>query len=588
MGDSSFTTFLLIFGQLIAVTTQLAVPPEHCPEMCICDHVEKFVMCQDKKLAHVPMSLPNGTKLLGLSKNIFTHLTPNMFDKTGVSASLESVVLYDNRIQDIEPMSFSGLDNVHSIWLFGNYLKTLAANAFVGLPSLTLLDLSRNIISDISQGAFNGLNSIQAMHLWGNNLTTIDENAFQGLENLNNLTLGDNMIEEIPTRSFKHLKNLTTLEVLNLPIRNIPRRAFSGLTNLRRLHIGDWPLLESIADDAFVGLDKLTYISLHRCRLYNVPSVPLSALTGLKHLMLSSNPLSKLEDDDFANLENLEELYVSNANLKFMHENPFYRQKNLKTLDLSQNTIETLPSHIFLQQESLKFLNLSHNEIKTLPSTVFAPLVMLNEVDLRSNSLICDCNMKWLKSLQEIKIRSQFTLMGQCSNPMAYNGTDIVALPPRAFRCEPPYFREENLNVTMEVQQFHKATLKCIPDKGIPQPVITWTLPDKSSIRGKTQLPDGSLYITAVNIADYGHYSCVATNEHGSANRTVVLVEHIPPPAEDGGGSGNGAAIAIPIVSVSAIALVGYYVFKQRGGSIMGMLSGGGGGEGLKRSYKSM
>ena len=77
--------------------------------------------------------------------------------------------------------------------------------------------------------------------------------------------------------------------------------------------------------------------------------------------------------------------------------------------------------------------------------------------------------------------------MGKCSNPMAYNGTDIVALPPRAFRCEPPYFREENLNVTIEVQQFHKATLKCIPDKGIPQPVITWTLPDKSSIRVSNQ-----------------------------------------------------------------------------------------------------
>ena len=221
MGDSSFTTFLLIFGQLIAVTTQLAVPPEHCPEMCICDHVEKFVMCQDKKLAHVPMSLPNGTKLLGLSKNIFTHLTPNMFDKTGVSASLESVVLYDNRIQDIEPMSFSGLDNVHSIWLFGNYLKTLAANAFVGLPSLTLLDLSRNIISDISQGAFNGLNSIQAMHLWGNNLTTIDENAFQGLENLNNLTLGKEISTVQLSCNFDSVYEFLKINLHSNSVRNV-------------------------------------------------------------------------------------------------------------------------------------------------------------------------------------------------------------------------------------------------------------------------------------------------------------------------------------------------------------------------------
>ena len=187
----AFVLFLLVAYHSIVLTKQLAVNLEHhCPEVCICDHVERFVMCQDKSLLHVPLPLPNGTKLLGLSKNHFTHLTAHMFDKTGVSDTLESLVLYDNRIQEIEPMSFSGLSNLENIWLFGNYLKTLTTNAFSGMPKLVLLDLSRNIISTISQGAFNGLDNLKALHLWGNNFTVIDEEAFQGLNNLNNLTLG--------------------------------------------------------------------------------------------------------------------------------------------------------------------------------------------------------------------------------------------------------------------------------------------------------------------------------------------------------------------------------------------------------------
>ena len=173
------------------VTGQPAAHIKLCPSMCICDAIERFVLCQDNNLYHVPMPLPNGTKLLDLSKNEFTSLSNNTFNGLAVNSTLESLVLYDNKIQYISPYSFINVRNLKNFWLFGNRLTTLAAHTFERLETLEDLDLSRNAISYIARNAFFGLKKLQVLQLWGNALVSLEAGSFNGLENLSNLTLGN-------------------------------------------------------------------------------------------------------------------------------------------------------------------------------------------------------------------------------------------------------------------------------------------------------------------------------------------------------------------------------------------------------------
>ena len=161
-----------------------------CPPSCICDGIERYVLCQDNKLFRLPLPLPKGTKLLGLSKNEFTSISPSTFKGMTENTTLESLILYDNKIKTIMPYSFENTRNLKNLWLFGNHLVRLKANTFSGLTELEDLDLSRNKLTYIENNTFAGLKKLQVLQLWGNSLESLQSNSFAGLENLSNLTLG--------------------------------------------------------------------------------------------------------------------------------------------------------------------------------------------------------------------------------------------------------------------------------------------------------------------------------------------------------------------------------------------------------------
>jgi len=338
-------------------------------------------------------------------------------------------------------------------------------------------------------------------------------------------------------------------------------KAFSPLINLRKLHISDWPSLNTIDTDAFEGLTQLTYLSLWSCGLTKVPERVLATLTALRQLNLGNNPLM-LDKATFSNMEKLEELYLSGIGTHFLHESPFTFMSSLHTLDLSNNEIEVLPNHLFLQLSGLRTLNISHNRMVTLSQDTLEPLIHLHTIDVSTNPLVCDCNLKWLRRKQESRIRERFELDGVCTNPRAYNGTLIAAIPQWRFSCDPPSF--DSAEETVKVRVHRKTEVVCRPSGGNPEPEIQWEIQlDLPENQNKRITSDGRLVIDVVKEEDLTNYECVATNDHGIMKHSILLVSRAG--SDDNKTTGHDPpGLTVMIVTLIGVALLALLVCYKR------------------------
>ena len=97
-------------------------------------------------------------QLRSLPDDLFANLT-----------ELEYLFLQGNQFEEI-PRALHSLDNLYSLGLYDNPLKTLPANAFAGLPELWSLYLSNTSLSSISKDAFSGLANLVRLELHNNEI----------------------------------------------------------------------------------------------------------------------------------------------------------------------------------------------------------------------------------------------------------------------------------------------------------------------------------------------------------------------------------------------------------------------------------
>ena len=179
-----------LFNQLTTLAESGNDQAERCPLNCTCKPLDQSVICERTHRFHFPTNLPNGTRLLGFPKNEFTSLSDKTFKNMNINATLEILILIDNKISTIKPFAFRNVRNLRILWLFENRLSNLQAYTFSGLRELEELYLSKNLLVEIEQNAFLGLKNLKLLQLWGNRLVTLNPESFSGLDNLNNLALG--------------------------------------------------------------------------------------------------------------------------------------------------------------------------------------------------------------------------------------------------------------------------------------------------------------------------------------------------------------------------------------------------------------
>ncbi|CAG9798432.1 unnamed protein product [Chironomus riparius] len=181
--------------------------------------------------------------------------------------NLQYLDLDNNKITDINEMSFIYNLDMRTLLLYSNQLSTLPESVFGKLKKLTTLKLNNN------------------------KLTQLPQNIFNETKALKDLNLDDNLIESLPSNIFKSLNNLQVLRMSNNKITSILPDWFKTLGNLLTLYL-EGNKIEQLPVNAFNSLKKVTKISLIRNNLKIIHSDSFGILPSLTHIYLQNNVIN--------------------------------------------------------------------------------------------------------------------------------------------------------------------------------------------------------------------------------------------------------------------------------------------------------
>ncbi|XP_020643563.3 chondroadherin-like protein isoform X1 [Pogona vitticeps] len=296
---SLFLVSALLAGRLVA---------ERCPQICICDSIKYQVMCLNKNLTEVPVTIPQLTQRLDLR---------------------------------------------------GNVIKTIAAGTFLPIPYLTHLNLQRCKVERIEEGAFRGLGRLVYLNLASNNIVIIYQESFDGLSSLQQLLLENNHIEEIMPGAFGQLGFLSFLNLARNSLVYLPDMVFQGLQLTKWISLSH-NSLNVLADEAFGGLPSLRRLSLDHNELQYLPTEALSRLSGTSRLDVGHNPISYIGEEAIE-MASLKQLSLDNMALQDVSHRAFVKSPLLHTLDLHNNQLLVLQP--LTEMTHLRKINLTGNPV---------------------------------------------------------------------------------------------------------------------------------------------------------------------------------------------------------------------------------
>ncbi|XP_039626559.1 adhesion G protein-coupled receptor A3 isoform X1 [Polypterus senegalus] len=154
-------------------------------------------------------------------------------------------------------------------------------------------------------------------------------------------------------------------------------------------------------------------------------------------LILSNNKISLLKNGSFFGLQFLEKLDLKNNLISTIEPGAFRGLTELKYLDLSNNRIGCFSPEMFADLSHLSRLYLSGNIFSTLPEGLFAELTALKFLYFGTETLFCDCNLKWLLQWT----RNHSVRIGNeslCAYPNFLRGIELRALKENQLNCDGP------------------------------------------------------------------------------------------------------------------------------------------------------
>ncbi|XP_055601932.1 peroxidasin isoform X2 [Uranotaenia lowii] len=318
-------------------------------------------------------------------------------------------------------------------------------------------------------------------------------------------------------------------------------------------------------------------------RYNHIRDVPSDAFGGLAHLhtvFLNENQLVRIHEGAFRGLPALKYLYLNKNHIQSVAPDAFEDLPRLQSLYLHFNNISTFERQTFSDMPALERLFLYGNQIRQIPEGSFGNLQALRRLRLDDNPLECDCSLLWLrrkmvltKQQQEQEQQQQqqqpdqqvsgslpptppLLITGSCAVPEPLAGKSLGDLSEEDdFHCSKPEIVAQPKDIEISLGQTAVFTCKAIGD---PRPEIVWMLNESELRAGSISaapnqqqqqqldgglldtrvslLPDGTLRIDEVTLADAGHYECMAKNNMGHtmsrSARMVVNNEVIETEAE--------------------------------------------------------
>ncbi|XP_069685864.1 uncharacterized protein [Periplaneta americana] len=269
--------------------------------------------------------------------------------------------------------------------------------------NVKILFLNGNEFTQLRKDAFvnNVATGLEILCLDSCSLTIVEEGAFIGLDLMRYLSLKDNNITDIGTGTFGKLNRLEVLYLSYNRIGRLNSGVFDELVSLRKLDLSENEI-SYLSSDLFLHSSNLVELSLKYNRLSYIEPELFSHSSSMRQLYLDGNDnLDVRNDSSFLNVPSLEELSLSDCSISTISENMFHGTSAIKHLFLAQNTLEGIDVIILKNLSSLKYL------------------------DISSNPLQCDCN---LKDIWKLSYEHQINMEEvDCYEPEEVNGTSWEA-----------------------------------------------------------------------------------------------------------------------------------------------------------------
>ncbi|CRL02651.1 CLUMA_CG015766, isoform A [Clunio marinus] len=376
----------------------------------------KVLSLSSNNFSRIPVEvLINCTELsyLNMGYNKLTNIDSNSF--VGWGSEIQTLLLRNNKISDLEYGAFNGLDSIKEISLSFNDIHNIHPLVFENVSkSLKILELSFSIYSeDYPQEAISYLNELMWLGLDNNNLKLIPDDSLSTLFELTYINLSFNRLTLIPQQLFLvdiH-RNLLEIDLSYNAIEKITSQTFNGLELLQLINLSS-NKIKSIEKSSFHHLPYLTYIDLTYNQLRNLSENAFEFLPNLlsielmfnnlftfslkcfKHVSNTSTPMSinisnnaiHHFDGELSTYLYIHSLDASNNQLSEPQafKNIGY---SLRVLYLNGNNLSLLGNHAFGDLPLLEILNLAFNNITSLRRRSFQGLSNLQELDLSYNKI---------------------------------------------------------------------------------------------------------------------------------------------------------------------------------------------------------
>ena len=329
-----------------------------------------------------------------LSHNNLTVLRDGVFQHLRLASTMR---LTFNSIRNLTLNAFIGMESLTELQLTGCRVRFLFGfsenitnmdNGF-GIPPLKSLILSYNRINILRPEVFLGLSQLTFLDLRASNIAHLSNASFKGLDSLQNLDLSLNKLYSVNAKLFSQLPNLQKLLLSTNMIQIFSPDQLSGLNSLKYLDLSDNSMREF--EEGVWDLPSLDTLDLSNINIELLKTVSLKGLTSLRKLILSSNPIQYLGYDTFTSIGNIKNIDLSWLGQLSDLSKPFISSSSLLSLNLSHSKLGNI-QRAFQGLTSLQVLKLSDctlNGEKLYRDNVsaFSLTPNLTYLSLRGNSL---------------------------------------------------------------------------------------------------------------------------------------------------------------------------------------------------------
>lgn len=292
----------------------------------------------------------------------------------------------------------------------------LSADLFAPLKNLKFLELGNNKIANFEPGILTKNLKLEQLNLWGNNLRNLTKEAFVGLENLKLLDISTAGIEWLNSDLFTYLRNLTHLNLSGNNFSSLPDSLFAYNRKLTEFKMLENRIpIDSLPTKLFFNLTMLSNVFI-KSRLRKIPEDIFMNSASIVNIRLNGNELKVLPEKLFCDQKILSKLDLSYNWIVELPEKLFEGTPEIKELRLNNNRLSSIPDKLFQPLEKLANLQLGHNQIASLPSGVFVSLQSLKILNLESNGLKLETILIYNSTEVNVPVSSRFQRLENLEN----------------------------------------------------------------------------------------------------------------------------------------------------------------------------